>query len=79
MNATYDTILAGALELSEDSRVTLVERLLVSLTPDVALQREHLETVRGRKAEIESGSVQPVSGESVAADVRRAVLQARGA
>jgi putative addiction module component (TIGR02574 family) len=79
MNTTYDTVLTGALDLPEDSRVTLVERLLVSLTPDAAIEQEHLATVRRRKAAIDSGAVQPVPGEVVAADVRRAVQQVRGA
>jgi hypothetical protein len=60
MNTAYDTVLTGALELPEDSRVTLVERLLISLTPDYGLRREHLETVSRRKAEIDSGAVQPL-------------------
>ena len=79
MNATYDTVLTGALELPEDSRVNLVERLLVSLTPDPAVLSEHIETVRRRKAEMDSGAVQAVPGDVVAADVRRAVQQVRRA
>ncbi len=77
MNPTYDTVFTGALDLPEDYRVRLVVRLLVSLTPDAALLNEHLETVRRRKLEIDSGAVQPVLGETVAADVRRAVQQVR--
>ena len=79
MNTTYDTVLSGALELPEDSRVNLVERLIVSLTPDAAVLDEHLQTVRRRKAEVDTGVVQPVPGETVAADVRRAVQQVRDA
>ena len=79
MNATYDTVLTGALELPEDSRVNLVDRILISLTPDPALLNEHLETVRRRKEEVDSGAVQPVPGDTVAAEVRRAVQQVRRA
>lgn len=78
MASSYETALSEALHLPEDSRMALVERILASFEPQAAVTESHLDLVRRRKREIDSGQVLPIAGGIVAAEVRQAIKEARG-
>lgn len=50
----------------------LIDSLLRTLNPpDAAIDREWIQVARRRLAELRTGTVKPVSGETVFADVKR--------
>jgi hypothetical protein len=65
--------------LSLDERAELTDRLVESLARDVPpeIERAHLEVVRRRMAQVESGEVSLIPGEDALAQVRRLVEEAR--
>ena len=62
MPLTVEAIEAEALTLSAGDRARLVERLISSLEVDPELEEAWAAEVERRHAEIENGSVAPVSG-----------------
>ena len=75
MLLTLDQLTKQALELSAASRAQLAEQLVESLAdaaPDEIGKLWSREAIR-RRDEIRSGRVQPLAGEQVMAEVRRAV------
>ena len=61
---------AEALQLSESDRSHLLERLILSLDLDLAVEQAWQCEAARRDAELESGAVQPVSGDEVMARLR---------
>lgn len=61
-----------ALALPSETRVELTERLVASLADDVPaeIQRAHIDEVRKRIAQVESGEVQLIPGDETLARVR---------
>jgi putative addiction module component (TIGR02574 family) len=74
-------ILAEVERLSPHERADLADRLVETLTEGISpeIERAHLEEVRRRNAQIESGEVTPISGEEALGQVRRLVAAARAA
>ena len=72
---TLQQLTEQALKLPASSRAALSERLVESLAaPDAAdVQQRWVEESIRRRDEIRSGSVQPIAGERVLAEVRRVV------
>ena len=69
---TAEKIYQDALALPAETRVELTERLVASLADDVPpeIQRAHLDEVRRRIAQVESGEVELIPGEEALAQVR---------
>jgi putative addiction module component (TIGR02574 family) len=74
-------ILAEVARLSPPERADLADRLVETLTEGISpeIERAHLEEVRRRSAQIESGEVTTISGEEALDRVRRLVAAARAA
>jgi Putative addiction module component len=64
MSVTIDQVYREALELPDESKVSLTERLVAYLEShiDPEIQRQHLVIVRDRRARLLSGEVQPIDG-----------------
>jgi putative addiction module component (TIGR02574 family) len=74
MGLTIDQITAEALRLPADSRAHLADQLVESLADASSGELAQIwaaEAIR-RRQELQSGSVQAITGEQVADDVRRA-------
>jgi Putative addiction module component len=71
MNAA-EKIYQDALVLPAETRVELTERLVASLADDVPaeIQRAHIDEVRKRIAQVESGEVELIPGDEALARVR---------
>lgn len=70
MAATIDSIFEEALHLSEDSRMNLVERLIVSATTYQQVEEEQVKEARSRLHEMRSGAVKGVPVEDAFRRVR---------
>jgi hypothetical protein len=73
MSMTAEQIYQEVLQLPDESKASLAERLVEYLEShiDNDLERIHLDTAKKRRDEIRSGQVQPVDGEEALARVRR--------
>jgi putative addiction module component (TIGR02574 family) len=67
-----EKIYQDALALPAKTRVELTERLVASLANDVPteIQRAHIDEVRRRIAQVESGEVEMIPGDKALARVR---------
>jgi putative addiction module component (TIGR02574 family) len=74
-------ILQAVEHLSAPERAELADRLMEALTADISpeIERAHLDEVRRRVAEVESGAVTLIPGDQVFAEARRIVETARRA
>ena len=70
MNATLDSVYSDALELPEDSRLSLVERIIVTLPADPEIEREQLAVAEARLEEMRTGAVRGVPVEDAIRRVR---------
>ena len=77
MSVTVDRIYEEALQLPDESKASLAERLVEYLETNIDhdLERLHLDTAKRRRDEIRSGQVQPVDGEEALARVRLIVKE----
>lgn len=73
MAETLDDVYRNALDLSDESKERLIERLVEHLESriDPALQRTHLDMVKKRRDELRAGRVQAVDGEEALEKARR--------
>jgi putative addiction module component (TIGR02574 family) len=75
MSLTLDQVADEAMQLPAAARALLAERMIESL--DVSevddIQRAWAAEAVRRRDDVRSGRVQPIAGEDVVADVRRAV------
>lgn len=80
MDASAEQLFLQALSLSPETRAELTERLVASSEEaiDSGIERAHLEEIRRRMAQLDSGEVEAVPGEVVMARAR-GVLAATGA
>ena len=71
--ASAEDIFQKAVELPVEVRNELTERLIASLADDVSpeITAAHLDEVRKRIAEVESGEVELIPGDEVLARVRK--------
>jgi len=74
---TAEKLYQDALALPSETRVALTERLVASLADDVPaeIQRAHIDEVRKRIAQVESGHVELIPGDEALARVRRSVTR----
>jgi hypothetical protein len=68
-----DKLYEDAMALPGKTRVELTERLVASLADDVPaeIQRAHIDEVRKRIAQVESGEVELIPGDEALAHVRK--------
>jgi putative addiction module component (TIGR02574 family) len=74
---TAEKIYRDALALPAETRVALTERLVASLADDVPaeIQRAHIDEVRKRIAQVESGEVKLIPGDEALARVRNVLTK----
>lgn len=70
MTATAELVFQEALQLSEDTRIDLIERLIISTTSYREIENSHLSIAQSRLAEMKSGAVKGVPVEDALARVR---------
>ena len=75
MANTVETLYQEALNLPNDSRVALAERLLESVEPDPIMIEAQMTEVRRRLEDLESGRVATVPGAEGLRRVREAVAK----
>ncbi|HEX6728698.1 MAG TPA: addiction module protein [Pyrinomonadaceae bacterium] len=75
--STPEEIFREAVALPVEIRAELTERLIASLAEDIApeIKSAHLEEIRRRIADVESGKVDLVPGDEVLARVRSLLTQ----
>ena len=75
MSLTLDQVADQAMQLPAAARALLVERMVESLDASEAdeVQRAWVAEAVRRRDEVRSGRVDPIAGEEVLAEVRRAV------
>lgn len=76
MVSQADAVFQEALQLPEEARMDLVERLIISMPGYRDLEEEQIEIARKRLSEMRSGEVAGVPGDLVLARVQ-ASLEAR--
>lgn len=66
-----------ALALSAEARAELTDRLVASAAEaiDPGIERAHLEEIRRRMAQLDSGEVEPVPGDAVTSRARAMLAQ----
>ena len=70
MNATLDSVFSNALELPEAARLSLVERIIVTLPADPEIEREQLAVAESRLDGKRTGAVRGVPVEDAFRRVR---------
>ena len=70
MHSTLEALEAEVLQLSASDRSRLLERLIISLDTDPAVERAWQLEADQREAELDSGAVQPVAGDEMMARLR---------
>jgi hypothetical protein len=70
---TAEKLYQDALALPSETRIALTERLVASLAYDIPaeIQRAHIDEVRKRIAQVESGEVELIPGDEALAHVRK--------
>ena len=73
MTATVEQVYSEALALPTEARTKLAEKLIASLGQNIAPEKEraHLNEVRRRIEQVESGEVSMISGKDASAHVRK--------
>lgn len=77
MSATLETLFAEALELPDESRLELVERLIPTIKPEPSVEAAQLAEVVRRMEEVQSGEAQLVPGDEVFRKVRESLATRR--
>ena len=77
MAVTLERLLQEALDLPDESKASLAERLVAFLQShmDPDLQREHLAIVNKRREQLLSGAVRPIPGPEALRAARRKLGQ----
>jgi putative addiction module component (TIGR02574 family) len=77
MSLTLDQVAEEAMQLPAAARALLAERMVESLEANEAdeIQRAWAAEAVRRRDDVRSGKVQPIAGEDVIAEVRRAVAR----
>lgn len=79
MATTVDSLFQEALQLPEESRMTLVEKLIVSARSYEEVEQAQVSEAQARLAEMRSGAVQGVPVEDAFRRVRESLEVCRGA
>jgi putative addiction module component (TIGR02574 family) len=79
MTATLNSLYTSALELTDDSRLQLVELLIPTIQSDPSLEIEQLAEVSRRIDDVRSGRVTAISGEQVFREIEQSLVARRKA
>ena len=71
MPSSLQSVEAAALELSQEERAQLAQRLLASLPRDLEVGAAWDEEIKRRVADLEAGLVETIPAEEVFAEARR--------
>ena len=72
-----EQIYEQTLSLSDEAREILIERMVQHMGQNIApeLERQHLDMVKARRAELLDGAVQGIDADRAVADVRHDLLK----
>lgn len=73
MSAILESLYQEALKLPADSRLNLVERLIISSGPDQAVEQEQIEIAQSRLQQLRSGAVKGVPVEDAFERIRQSL------
>jgi hypothetical protein len=73
MSATIDSVLQEALQLPEESRLELVEQLIIRSSSYAAIEREQVAVAEARLEEMQSGKVKGIPLEEAFREVRESL------
>lgn len=76
---TLQDVYQAAMELPDEARLELVERLIPTIASNHEVEVEQVSVVRKRMAEMESGEVKPVPADEVFRRVRESLALRRKA
>ena len=79
MIATLDTLFAEALSLSDDIRLQLVERLILTIQTEATLETEQIQEVQRRMNDVRLGRVETIPGEKVFREIEQSLASRRTA
>ena len=79
MAATLDAFFAEALNLSDEIRLQLVERLIPTIHGEPSLEGEQIKEVRRRVEEVRSGLAKTLPGEDVFREIQESLESRRSA
>jgi putative addiction module component (TIGR02574 family) len=79
MTEALSSLFSSAMQLSDDSRLELVELLIPTIQSEPSLEAEQLIEVGRRIDEVRSGRVQTVSGEDVFRQIEQSLAAKRRA
>ena len=77
MIVTIESLFTGALALSDDSRLQLVERLIPTIQSEPSLEAERLQEVQIRMDDVRAGRVQTLPGEQVFREIEESLAARR--
>ncbi|WP_170156810.1 addiction module protein [Roseimicrobium gellanilyticum] len=77
MSATVDSVLQEALQLPEESRLELVEQLIICSSSYAAIEREQVTVAEARLEEMQSGKVKGIPLEQALREVREKTIRRR--
>ena len=74
MTASLHSLYTSALELTDDSRLQLVELLIPTIKSDPSLELEQLSEVNHRIDDVRSGRVKTIPGEQVFREIELSLV-----
>ncbi len=79
MTATLNSLFSSAMELTDDSRLQLVELLIPTIQSEPSLEVEQLAEVNRRIKDVRSGLVKTIPGEQVFQEIEQSLAARRKA
>jgi len=79
MVATLNSLYSAALELTDESRLQLVERLIPTIQSEPDLEAEQMAEVQRRLDDVRSGRVKVIPGEQVFQEIAQSLASRRKA
>jgi putative addiction module component (TIGR02574 family) len=70
VHSTAENVESAALQLPRAERARLAERLIASLDEDAEIEQAWAKEIRRRVEELRAGTVQPIPGEQVFAELK---------
>ena len=77
MSVNLDALFVQALTLSDEARLQLAERLILSVGSDSALERQQMREVQKRREDVYSGKVKMEEGEVVLEKIKKSLARRR--
>jgi putative addiction module component (TIGR02574 family) len=77
MIATLDSLFDEALSLSDDNRLQLIERLILTIQSETSLEADQVSEVHRRIKEVKTGTVKTIPGEQVFHEIEQSLASRR--